>query len=53
MSDNESPGDMELNAKEKTPSWAFPVDKLICSEDGAKRVKHYARKYVKAGNDLE
>ena len=54
MSDTESPGDMELNAKERgSAAWAFEVDKLICSEEGAKRVQHYVRKYVKAGGDLD
>ena len=52
MSDNESLGDLEIDAKERTFRWEVSVDMLICSEDGAKRVQHYARKYMKAGNDL-
>ena len=54
MSDNESPGDETINAKERgNAAWLKMCEDLVQTENGTKRIQHYARKYTKAGNDLE
>ena len=54
MSDNESPADETVNAKERgDAAWLKMCEDLVQTENGTKRIQHYARKYTKDGNDLE
>ena len=54
MSDNESPADETINAKERgTAAWLVACENFVQTEKGMKRIQYYARKYTRAGNDLE
>ena len=54
MSNSESPPELTIdNSKEKSPDFIRNCEDLVMTEKGIQRVQHYARKYKKAGNDLD